>query len=217
MALTFSWRQLANRIAIHMNNNYPDEDYTVTDNQMLLYINEAMSFGLVGQVWNGAKVMGTMEVPEAYILQFKLPALTQDTVSGNWITTLPQPPLSLPLGYSINRIYPANSSNGVGQDVIFLKAKRIGRRKNMPLQFGVYGKINGQQLSLEASNGTSLLNQDFYAEMPSTRATDIDDPMNLPDDATDLIFTKVVARLKERIGLPQDIVLDGEPAGNKAS
>lgn len=217
MALTYSWKQFIQRLGTHINNNFPGEDYAITDNQALLYINEAMSSGIVGQVWAGAKVLGTMEVPEAYIVQFELSALTQDTVSGKWTTTLPQPPLSLPLGYSINRIYPATTGFGQGQDVILVKAKRVGRRKNMPLQFGVYGYMTNQTLWLWASNGTSLLGQTFYAEMPSTRAVSINDPMPLPDDAAELIFSKVMVRIKERLGLPQDIIKDDLPAGRKDS
>lgn len=217
MALGFTWRQFVQRLNNHINNDYPGTDFSVTENQMLLYINEAMSFGLVGQVWSGAKVLGVLEVPDAYIIQFALSAPTQDTVSGYWTTTLPQPPLSLPLGYSINRIYPATAGFGQGQDVILIKPKRVGMRKSMPMQFGVRGWITGQKLWLAASDGSSLLDQIFYVEMPSTRAVNLTDTINLPDDATKFIFDSVVARLKDRLGLPQDIVQDDLPAGRKDS
>lgn len=217
MALEYTWRQLIQRIWRHFNNDFPGTDFSVTEREMLLYINEAMSFGLIGQVYGGAKILGTLEVPEAYILQFELDALTQDTVSGYWTTTLPQPPLSLPLGYSINRIYPATAGYGQGNDVFMIKAKRVGRRKNMPMQFGVRAWVNGNKIWLAASDGSSLLGQTFYADMPSTRATDLDDYINLPDDATEAIFTKVISRLKDRLLLPQDIVQDDIPQGNKSS
>lgn len=217
MALTYSWAQLSERIVRHINNDFANDSFSISSNEMLLYINEAMSSGIIGQVYGGAKILGTMEMPEAYLVTFELAALTQNAISSKWETTLPQPPLSLPLGYSINRIYPVDSSHGEGQDVIFLKAKRVGRRKNMPLQFGVYGNVVNNKLILEASNGTSLLNKVFYADMPSTRAVNITDPMPLPDDAAELIFTKVVARIKERLQLPQDIIQDNLPAGNKGS
>lgn len=215
MALTYSWQQLIERVKRHVNNDFPGDDFTISDNEILLYINEAMSFGLVGQVWNNAKVLGFMEVPDAYILQFELAALSRDSVSGYWYTTLPQPPLSLPLGYSINRIYPAAGGYGQGNDVIMIKAKRVGRRKDMPMQFGVRGWVTGSKLWLAASDGSSLGGNTFYVEMPSTRAASKSDTINLPDDAVELIFTKVVARIKERMMIPQDIVEDQLPAGNK--
>ncbi len=217
MALTFSWQQLIERIRRHIVNDFPSADLNISEMETLLYINEAMAYGLVGQVWNGAKVLGNIEVPEGYIVQFQLDALTQDTVSGYWTTSLPQPPLSLPLGYSVNRIYPATTGFGQGNDVILIKAKRVGRRKNMPMQFGVRGWVTGAKLWLAASDGSSLLGQAFYAEMPATRAVNLSDQINLPDDAYRLIFDLVVARLKDRLQLPQDIVLDDVAAGNKSS
>lgn len=217
MALTYSWLQFIVRIEKHFNNDFPGTDFSVTRNEILLYINEAMSSGIIGQVWNGAKVLGTMEMPEAYIVQFQLAALSQDTVSGYWTTTLPQPPLSLPLGYSINRVYPATTGFGQGQDCIIIKAKRVGRRKNMPMQFGVRYWVTGNKIWFAASDGSSLYGQTFYVEMPSTRAVNLTDVMPLPDDAAEAIFLKVIAKLKDRLGIPQDIVQDDLPSGNKAS
>lgn len=217
MALGYTWRQLTQRVWRHINNDFPGADYTVSENELLLYLNEAMSSGIVGQVYGGAKILGTLEMPEAYILQFQLAALTWDNVTKNWYSTLPQPPLSLPLGYSINRVYFANSVNGQGRDCIAIKAKRVGRRINMPMQFGVRYWVTGKKIWLAASDGSSLLNQDCYVEMPSTRVTSLTDSTNIPDDAIEMIFTKMVARLKERLGLPQDTIKDDLPVGNKAS
>ncbi len=217
MALGYTWRQFVQRVWKHFNNDFPGTDFSVTENEIYLYINEAMSSGIVGQVYNGAKVLGALEMPEAYILQFELAALAQDTVSGYWYTTLPQPPLSLPLGYSINRVYPATTGFGQGKDCIAIKAKRVGRRKTMPMQFGVRYWVTGQKLWLAASDGSSLLNQAFYVDMPSTRVTDLTDAMNLPDDAAEGIFLKVIAKLKDRLGIPQDVIQDDLPQGRKDS
>ena len=217
MALTYSWQQLIERIERHINNDFPSAEFSVFNSEMLLYINEAMSSGIVGQMYNGAKVLGTLETPEAYLVTFQLAALQQDNVTKYWYSTMPQPPLSLPLGYSVNRVYFANPTNGQGVDCAAIKAKRVGRRMNMPLQFGVRYWIENSKIWLAASNGTSLLNQDCYIQMPSTRAINLSDPINLPDDATEMIFTKVVARIKDRLMLPQDIVLDDLSQGNKSS
>ncbi len=217
MALSYSWGQFIERLGRHINNNFPTAEFSVSDNEMLLYINEAMSFGLVGQVWNGAKVTGVMEVPDSYMATFQLAALTQDSVTRYWYSTMPQPPLSLPLGYSVNRVYFANTTDGEGIDCLPIKAKRVGYRKNMPMPFGVRYWVEGKKIWLAASDGSSLLGQDCYIQMPSTRATAITDAINLPDDAQKMIFDLVVARLKERLQLPQDIIKDDLPSGNKSS
>lgn len=217
MALGYTWNQLIERIGRHINNDFPSAEFSVFDNEMLLYINEAMSSGIIGQVYGGAKVLGTLEMPEAYLVTFQLASLSQDSVTKNWYSTMPQPPLSLPLGYSVNRVYFADSEHGVGQDCFMIKAKRVGRRINMPMQFGVRVWFENSKIWFAASNGNSLLGKTAYIQMPSTRAINLTDQINLPDDATEMIFTKVVARIKERLQLPQDIVLDDLPQGNKSS
>lgn len=217
MALGYTWLQLIVRLEKHINNDYPGTDFSITRNELLLYITEAMASTIIGNMYNSAKVSQSLEMPDAYIIQYTLPALTQDTVSGYWNTTLPQPPLSLPLGYSINRIYPATSGFGQGTDVILIKPKRVGRRKKMPMQFGVRGWVTGQKLWLAASDGGSLFGQTFYAEMPITRPTALTDTLNMPDDAQEAVFLKVVAKLKDRFGIPQDVIQDDLPAGRKDS
>jgi hypothetical protein len=217
MALSYNWKQFIQRVRQHINNDFPSSEFNTSENEVLLYINEAMSFGLIGQVWNGAKVMGTMEVPEAYLVTFQLAALKQDSVTRYWYSTMPQPPLSLPLGYSVNRVYFANSSNGIGIDCLPIKAKRTGYRMNMPMPFGVRYWIENSKIWLAASNATSLLNQNCFIQMPSTRAVNVTDIMPLPDDAAKMIFDLVVARIKDRLQLPQDIIQDDLTQGNKSS
>ena len=217
MALLFSWLQLIQRAKRHINNDFPGADFNISDNEVLLYINDAMSFGLVGQVYNGAKLTGVMEVPEAYLVTFLLPALQQDITTRKWYSTLPQPPLSLPLGYSINRVYFADSINGEGIDCSMIKAKRVGRRINMPLQYGVRVWVENKRILFAASDGSSLLSKTAYVQMPSTRAVNITDIINLPDDAVEVVFTKVIMKLKERLQLAQDIIQDDIASGNKSS
>lgn len=217
MALTYSWKQFIQRVRQHVNNDFPSSEFNTSENEVLLYINEAMSFGLVGQVYAGAKITGVLDVPESYLVTFQLASLTQDPVTRYWYSTMPQPPLSLPLGYSVNRVYFANTSNGIGVDCLPIKAKRTGYRMNMPMPFGVRYWVENGKIWLAASDGNSLLNQNCYIQMPSTRAVNITDAMPLPDDAAKTIFDLVVARLKDRLQLPQDIIQDDLSQGNKSS
>lgn len=217
MALTYSWKQFIQRVRQHVNNDFPSSEFNTSENEVLLYINEAMSFGLVGQVYAGAKITGVLDVPESYLVTFQLASLTQDPVTRYWYSTMPQPPLSLPLGYSVNRVYFANTSNGIGIDCLPIKAKRTGYRMNMPMPFGVRYWVENGKIWLAASDGNSLLNQNCYIQMPSTRAVNVTDIMPLPDDAAKMIFDLVVARIKDRLQLPQDIIQDDLSQGNKSS
>lgn len=215
--ITYTKQLLIERIKRHIANDFPSVDFSASDNEVLLYIDQALAANLIGQVFNNAKVEGSIAVPEAYLTTYLLPSLQQDLVTKEWTTTLPQPPVSLPLGYSVDNIYFANSINGKGASVFLIKSKRVSYRNNMPKPYGVSARIEGSKLILEANNGQTLSGQNVYARMITTRTESLTDIMALPDDAIEIIFMNVVAKLKDRLGLPKDVILDDISAGSKAS
>lgn len=211
--IPYTKKLLIQRLRQHLVNDFPSSDFNISENEVLLYIDQALAYTLVGQVYAGAKVEGNFAMPESWLTTYLLPALSKDTVTGYWTGTLPQPPVSLPLGYSITRGYFASSSQGVGTDVIWIKSKRVSRRKNMPMQFGVRAWIEGSTIYLEASNGTSLYGVNFYVTMAKTRTDSITETLNLPDDAIDAIFMNVIGKLKDRLMLPKDVIQDDISTG----
>jgi hypothetical protein len=213
MAIQYTKKLLVQRIKQHIADGYPSEDFSSSENEILLYVDQALASTIVGQTYSGAKVEGSLVVPDAYYTTYKLPSLAQDNVTSYWYTTLPQPPLSLPLGYSIDNVYFANPVNGRGMNVFLIKAKRVAYRENMPMPFGVRAWVEGNTLYLMASDGTSLLNQDLYARMASSRTASVDDVMNVPDDAIATIFDNVVQKLIQRMQLQKDVVKDDLPSG----
>lgn len=213
----YIWKMLIQRIRKHMNNGFPNDSFATSDNEILLYIQQANAFGLVGQVWGMAKITQVMEVPDSYMVTAALPTLMQDVPTGDWYTTLPQPPIGLPLGYSINRIYAADPVNGVSQDFFLIKAKRVGRRANMPMPDSIRAWIdytNNTILRCRANDNQPLSKLAVFVQMPITRISDITLPMNLPEDAVENIFNNVVTKLTQRYQQPKDIINDDVPAGN---
>lgn len=217
MAIAYTKRQLIQRIRQHMADDFPSAEFGASENEVLLYIDQAVAFSLVGQAYANAKIEGVLAVPEAYYVTYLLDALQYDNVTRTWWSTLPQPPVSLPLGYSIDRGYFANAVDGQGTNVFWIKAKRVGYRNNMPKPMGVSGWIEGSKIILQANDGTSLLDENFYVRMASTRTASVNDVMALPDDILEGVFNNVVAKLKDRMGMPKDIIKDDISAGNKSS
>ncbi len=207
---------LIQRIRKHTSNTrFINDEYAASDREIMLYIDEALAFNAVGQVYAGAKVLGTIDVPEGYLTTYQLPALTQDQITGAWYATLPQPPVSLPLGYSITRAYFANASFGLSQDILPIKAKRAAYRNNMPKPAGAeYRIVNGDKIYITANDGTPLFNMPVYVEMLNTRTSNINETLNFPDDAIEGIFNNVVQKLAQRYGMPKDIIKDNIGAGN---
>ena len=208
---------LVQRIRRHMANDFPSAEFSTTENEVLLYIDQALAATLVGQVYAGAKVEGNLAVPEGWLTTYSLSTVSQDITTGEWYCTLPQPPVSLPLGYSISRVYTVLSGNGVSEDFLPIKAKRTSFRNFMPKPKGGSYRVIGNKIYLELSDGASLLNYPIYTVMAKTRTESLTETLNLPDDAIDAIFNNVVLKLKDRLQVPQDVIADDLPSGNKAS
>lgn len=217
-ALPYTKKILLQRLRKDISNaKFSKDEFSVSDNELLLYIDAAAAAKIVGSAYMGAKIDGALVVNEAYLITYQLAALSQDDATGYWIGILPQPPLGLPLGYSINRAYFANTGNGVSQEIILIKAKRVGYRKNLPTMAGVHGWVENNRFLLHATNGQPLLGLQLYVQMPSARTTDVNEVMNMPEDDIEFVFNSVIKQLMRRFGLPQDVIKDDLPAGPKTS
>jgi hypothetical protein len=208
---------LVERLRRHFSNGFPSSESSISENEMLLYIDEAVPFVMKGQMFENAKVTGFLETPDAYMTTYELPVLTRNAALSVWETTLPVPPLSLPSGYSINDLFFASEENGVGHNVFIVKQKRLSYRDYMPKPSGVHASIDGKTIRLQHWEGSSLFGLQLYARMPSTRTGGLDDVMNLPDDAISGVFNYVDKIISRRLMMPQDIIKDNLPAGNKTS
>lgn len=202
------------RIRKHMNNGFPDDAFATSDKEIMLYVDASVAFQIVGLAYQNAKVEGVLAVAEAFLVTFNITSISQDPISGYYFATLPQPPLSLPLGYSVNHVYFADTANGVSQSANPIKAKRLSYRLNMPVPTGIRYWIENNTIWLAASNNYPLLNLNLYVQMPTARTTDLNAQMNLPDDILENIFNDVVIQLTKRYQEPKDIIDDGVPAGN---
>jgi hypothetical protein len=215
--ITYTKASFIERIKRHISNGYPSGDFSLSDNEILLMVDTALPYAMIGQVYNNAKLEGSLVVPEAYYSTFSLSQLTQDKATRYWYASLPQPPVSLPLGHSISRVYFANGIDGEGDEVLPIKAKRVGIRKMMPLPSGARYWVEGSRIWIAASNGAPLNEETCYVQMIQTRSTSLSDALDVPDDVLQVVFDAVVKQCLQRLGVPQDIVRDDLPAGTKTS
>jgi hypothetical protein len=214
---TFSIRIFCERIKKDLNNGLADTDFTISDNEIIFHIDQARAATLVGNVYGLAKVEGVLTTPEAYLTTYLVSDLRKNDATGEWYADLPQPPVSLPLGYSITDVYISQSYDGDKSIVFPIESKRVGYRKFMPAMPGIRYHIKGLTIFLQTSNGGSLLRKNLYVTMAKARTIDRDEELNWPDDQTDAIYNMVMDKLKKRITNPQDVIQDGLPAGNKTS
>jgi hypothetical protein len=212
--IVYNKSQLIERIKKHISDGFGGDDLPFSDNEVLLYLDSALAFRMVGQVYENAKIDGNIAMPEAYLTTYLITTISQDPPTGYWFITLPQPPVSLPLGYSINRVYSASVGNGISQDFYPIKAKRLGYRNNMPFPSGIRYWVEGSTMWLASSNNLPLLNIPIYVQMAKSRTDSLSEPLNLPDDAIQNIFDMTVAEINKRYQEPRDEVKDYQPPGN---
>jgi hypothetical protein len=215
MAVAYTVKMLIERIRIHMANNFPSDESSLSINQVLLHVSQALSFNMVGQVYAGAKLEGLLDMPEGYLATYSL-TLTKDEATRNWYGDLPHPPVSLPIHTAIKEVYFASSAEGQSDSVMLIKGRRVAFRRFMPLPNGNRAWLDGSRIIVASSNGNGFLDKTLYVRMAKSRVTDITEDLNIPDDAIEAIFTSVTKKLSERFNTPQDVVKDDVPAGNKA-
>lgn len=215
-AITYSKAQLIERIKKHIAGDFAGNDFKITDNEILLYIDAGIPFVLKGQMFENVKITGVFEVPDAYLVTYLISPLTRNTPTNEWVGTLPQTPLALPTGYNITDAYisQVGSSN---QSIFITSNKRTPYRNNLPKPSGLFARVEYNKIYLQAPNGMPLSGQNLYVQMPISRTDSVNDPMNIPDDAIQPLFDYVVGKIAQRFSLPKDIIQDNQPSGNKSS
>lgn len=215
MATPFTKQALLERIKRHINNDFPNTDFKVSDSEILLYIDSAIPFVMKGEIFENAKVTGVFEVPEAYLVTYLLSPITKNAPTNEWKATLPQTPLALPSGYAITDVYATQDGQGRGQSFYPTNTKRVPYRNLMPKPSGSFYRVNGDTIYFQATNGAPLNQLDVYVEMPISRTADVNAVMNVPDSALENIFLTVIKNITNRYQLGKDNILDNEPKNPK--
>jgi hypothetical protein len=216
-AIPYTKRMLITRIRRHATNElFASDEFPITENEILLYIDAAIPPVMKGQMFENAKVTGFLDMPEAYLVTYNITPLTNNKITLESYGTLPQMPLALPQGYQITDAYFVDNS-GKSNSVIFVKVKNVPYRNLLPAPSGVFGRLEGNVIFIKSTDGQPLYGQNLYVQMPISRTDDVDAPMSIPDDAIEPIFNNVIMKIKDRYGIPMDIIKDNLGAGNKSS
>ena len=215
MAISYTKKMFIERVKRHINNDFPNTDFKVSDNEILLYIDSAIPFVMKGAMFENAKVTGVFEVPEAYLVTYLLSPITKNAPTNEWKATLPQTPLALPSGYAITDVYATQDGQGRGQSFYPTNTKRVPYRNLMPKPSGSFYRVNGDTIYFQATNGAPLNQLDVYVEMPISRTSDVNAVMNVPDSALENIFLTVIKNITNRYQLGKDNILDNEPKNPK--
>lgn len=214
ITVPYSKRMFCELVMRTLNNSFPSDAFALSENQVMLHIDQSVSDKIPKLAYQNAQLEGVLSVAEAFLMTFTMTVTSQDPITHYWYVTLPQPPISLPLGYSINDAYFTDPSFGASNSIFFVKAKRVAYRRELPAPPGLEGWIEGSTLWIKAPKGTSLLNKTLRVQMPTGRTTDFDATINMPDDVIWTCFNEVIQRLTDQFRMPRDNIKDNQPSGN---
>lgn len=216
MAIPYTKQMMIERVNKHLNDSFPGNDWQVSANEVLLYLDSAIPAIMKGEMFENAKVTQVIDVPEAYLVTYSYTVILKNKSTNEWYVTLAQTPLALPNGYQVTDAY-FSSSVGRSMSVNFVSVKRQSYRQGLPKPPVVFARLEGQNCYLQSYNGFSLLNQTFNIQLPISRTADVNAVMYLPDSALQGMFEYAVAKIKDRYAIPKDTIEDALPAGNKSS
>jgi len=217
MAIVYTKLSIVERLRRAVANNFPTDDDSLSNTEVLLMLDQALAYAMVGMTYQGAKVEGTIAVPEGFITTYSISTLSQNSTTQEWYADLPQPPVSLPLGYSVTDVFFAKDGLGKGDPILPIESKRVAYREFMTLPSGARYWIKGKRIYLKASNGNPLNNLPLYVDMMKTRTQDINEEITAPDDIIEIAYNMVFKQLTLRYQMPQDTIKDQLPAGIKTS
>jgi len=211
---SISFGQFVEQIKRHISNGWPDIADNYTDNEILMYVYSSLAVAITTASNNDYNISGIFSTPEGFITsyQFAASTFTRDPLTGYFKVTLPQPPVNLPLGYSIQApTFVGNQSESY--PLMWIETYHRGYAKKLPTpNFGLYGFVQGQTLFID-SNGQDITHTGLTLNVPmlSPRsATGNDtDIINAPDDALEFVFKDVVDKITGRVARPQVLTNDG--------
>ena len=190
-------------------NNYPSSESVLTDNEILLFVNDAVAAAAAKQTNENYAITGIMSVPEGYITTFEITALVKDDDTGFYSASIPHPPLGLAQSSGIQSCYFVGL-RGQSKPIIHVSPNEVDFFRFMPgPPQSAFFWIEGATIFIFARTNiqsTAKIN----LRMATMVTNDLDAPINLPPDAIDMVYNVILGKLLQRKQIISDEVIDGK-------
>jgi hypothetical protein len=185
----------------------PNDDATLSEKEVNVYINEAIAYMAKVNYSDAIKLDGIENISDSFYATFKNLSITKDTDTGYYSLDLPQVPLGLSRGYSISTVtFP--TSTGLAKSPIPISPREldyVDQLKQPPSK--IFYWAEGKKLWFKSY--TNLVGKFAIVRMVSTETSDMDAEINVPQEYITDIINMVLSQLKIRKGTPEDTVNDG--------
>lgn len=196
--------QMIELIQRDLNNGLPFDDAQVTDNEISLWLGQAIATVMEERYRKDAEIESIIYMNDYYYATFKNRVVSKDSDTGYYYICLPQIPLGLPRGISISGVYFKSSEGQLTETVIQISPQEIDIMNSLPMpKSKIYGWSEGDLFYMISYKNIKDLKA--IVRMVTSQFNDTDDvPDNIGVQAADL----VIRRLKARTNV-QDISNDG--------
>ncbi len=187
-----------------LNNGLPHDDSQYTDNEIGLWLSQAMATVMEQRYKESAEIESITYMNDFYYATFKNRCVSKDTDTGYYYFKLPQFPLGLPRGISIAGVYFKSAEGQLTETVVQIAPQEIDIMRGIPMPKNkVYGWAEGDLFYMISYKNIKDLKA--IVRMVTTKINDEDEiPDNVGTQAADL----VIRRIRSRSGV-QEISNDG--------
>jgi hypothetical protein len=200
--------QMIDRVRRQYYNDYPDDSSVLTDNELLLHINDAVAQVATKQANEAYSVDGITSVPDGYLTTFKLTSFTKDADTNYYYSTLPHPPLGLHANSAVSSVF-FTGTKGPSKPILYISANEVDYFRGLPHPpQAAYYWIEGTTLYMWVK--TDLPTGAKVSVRMATHVTsNLDASINVPPDAIGMVFDIVMQRLMVRKNIHSDHIADG--------
>ena len=206
--MVVSTQNMIDRVRRQYYNDYPSDSAVLTDNELLLHINDAVAQVAVKQSNDAYAITGLISTPEAYITTYKITSFTKDADTGYYYAKLPHPPMGLPENSGVNSVF-FSGTKGQSKAVLYVSPNEIDYFRSMPYPpQAAYYWIEGITLFLLVQSNLPIGSK-INVRMSTHITSSLTTPINVPPDAIGMVFDIVMQRLLVRKNIKADNITDG--------
>lgn len=202
-------QQLIDRILRFYYDGIPDEDSQITNNEVDLYINDAIATVMNKQAMDDYNITGIMSVPDGYVTTYTIPTPSLNNSTGFYQSTLPHPPMGSIGESSISGVF-FGGNRGQSKPILYIRPSEVDYFAFMPKppQAAFYW-IEGSSIYFWCRTDITHITDYIYVRMATNVQSSNSTVLNIPPDAVELVFNDVIQKLLPRKNIRQDNIIDG--------
>lgn len=186
----------------------PSDDANLTENEVNLYVNQAIAYVAKVNYTDAIKLDGVETVSDAFYATFKNLAITKDNDTGYYSTTLPHAPLGLSRGYGISSVTFPVSSGVLAKAPTPISPREIEYIEQIKIPPSkVFYWAEGNKLWFKSYQ--NLVGKFAIVRMVSAENNDMTTELNVPIEYISDMINWILNQLKVRKGMPEDTTNDG--------